>query len=66
MTRLKSETNVLVLVRGEDRYVLLYDDASKGAALQTLGRWATTPDLSFTWHDAAVLAHRIRNGATAT
>lgn len=63
MNRLASETNVLVLVRGEDRYVILYDDASQPDALRLLGRWATTPELSFTWHDAVVLAHRIRKGA---
>ena len=65
MNRLATETNVLVLVRGAEKYVILYDDASKTEGLRLLGRWATTPELLFTWHDAAVLAKRIRKGAEA-
>jgi hypothetical protein len=54
------DINVLALVKGSERYVFLYDDASRAEALRTLGRYASNPELSFTWYDAAVLSQRIR------
>ena len=54
------DINVLALVKGEERYVFLFDDASRAAALRVLGRYASNPDLSFTWYDAAVLSQKIR------
>ena len=52
--------NVLALLKGEERYVFLYDDRSTDQVLQTLGRYAADPELSFTWYDAAVLSQRVR------
>ena len=52
--------NVLALLKGEERYVFLYDDHSLDQVLQTLGRYAADPELSFTWYDAAVLSQRVR------
>lgn len=52
--------NVLALIKGEERYVFLYDDASANQILQTLGQYAADPELSFSWYDAAVLSQRIR------
>jgi len=52
--------NVLALVKDSERYVFLYDDHSPDALLQTLGKFAADPDLSFTWYDAAILSQRIR------
>jgi hypothetical protein len=52
--------NVLALLKGEERYVFLYDDRSADQLLQTLGRYAADPELSFTWYDAAVLSQRVR------
>jgi len=54
------DINVLALVKGAERYVFLYDDASRAETLRTLGRFASNPDLSFTWYDAAVLSQKIR------
>ena len=54
------DINVLALVKGEERYVFLFDDDSRAAALRVLGRYASNPDLSFTWYDAAVLSQKIR------
>lgn len=54
------EINVLALIKGNERYVFLYDDASRAEALRTLGRFASNPELSFTWYDAAVLSQKIR------
>jgi hypothetical protein len=54
------DINVLALVKGAERYVFLYDDASRAETLRTLGRYASNPELSFTWYDAAVLSQKIR------
>jgi hypothetical protein len=47
-------------VKGKERYVFLYDDSSRAETLRTLGRYASNPELSFTWYDAAVLSQKIR------
>jgi hypothetical protein len=60
------EINVLALVKGQERYVFLYDDASRAEALRVLGRYASNPDLSFTWYDAAVLSQKIRQESQRT
>ena len=54
------DINVLALVKGEERYIFLYDDEHKSEALKTLGRFASNPELSFSWYDAAVLSQKIR------
>jgi len=60
------DINVLALVKGEERYVFLYDDASRAEALRVLGRYASNPELSFTWYDAAVLSQKIRQESEKT
>jgi hypothetical protein len=57
---MSQDINVLALVKGEERYVFLYDDANRAETLRTLGRYASNPELSFTWYDAAVLSQKIR------
>ena len=54
------DINVLALVKGAERYVFLYDDANRAETLRMLGRYASNPELSFTWYDAAVLSQKIR------
>jgi hypothetical protein len=54
------DINVLALVKQNERYVFLYDDASRAETLRVLGRYASNPELSFTWYDAAVLSQKIR------
>lgn len=57
---MSQDINVLALVKGEERYVFLFDDSSRAATLRVLGRYASNPELSFTWYDAAVLSQKIR------
>ncbi len=54
------EINVLALVKGEERYVFLFDDDNRVETLRQIGRYAANPDLSFTWYDAAVMSQKIR------
>jgi hypothetical protein len=57
------DINVLALVKGEERYIFLFDDDHRSEALRTLGRFASNPELSFSWYDAAVLSQRVRQTA---
>lgn len=52
--------NVVSLQRGDELYTFLYDDQSVLQVLQALGRFASNPDLSFTWYDAALLSRKVR------
>lgn len=58
--------NVLALMKNGERFVFLYDDESSGSLLQTLGRFAANPDLSFSWYDAAVLSQKVRKMRSET
>ena len=57
---MSQDVNVLALVKGEERYVFLFDDSNRTETLRQLGRFASNPELSFTWYDAAVLSQKIR------
>ena len=55
------DINVVALVKGSERYVFLYDDDSRAEALRMLGRYASNPDLSFTWSKrTAIFSHSFR------
>ena len=54
------EMNMLALVKGEEKYVFLFDDKNRSETLRQLGKYASDPELSFTWYDAAVLSQKIR------
>ena len=54
------DINVLALVKGNERYVFLYDNDSRAETLRVLGRFASNPELSFCWYDTAVLSQKIR------
>lgn len=60
---MSKEINVLAMVKGEERYIFLYDDDHRTETLRMLGRYAADPQLSFTWYDAAVLSKKIRETA---
>lgn len=62
----QQDINVLALVKGEERYVFLFDDAHKAEVLRVLGRFASNPELSFTWYDAAVLSQKVRQEPAKT
>jgi hypothetical protein len=57
------DINVLALVKGEERYIFLYDDSKRAECLRALGRFASNSELSFTWFDAAVLSQKLRQSA---
>ena len=57
---MSQDINVLALVKGSERYIFLFDDDNRAETLRTLGRYASNPELSFTWYDAAVLSQKLR------
>ncbi len=59
------EFNVLALIKGEERYVYVYDDASRVPLLETFRTQADDPNLSLNWFDAAVLTQKAREQAAS-
>jgi hypothetical protein len=60
-----SELNVLALVKGEERYIFVYDDDSRSELIDALRNQAASPRLSLTWFDALVLTRKAREQASA-
>jgi hypothetical protein len=61
----RREFNVLALLKGDERYVFVYDDDSRQRLIDTFRDQAADPALSFTWFDAAVLTDKAREQALA-
>ncbi len=57
---MNGEINVVALVRGEEQYIFMFDEANRTETLRMLGRYAADPDLAFSWYDAAVLSQKVR------
>jgi hypothetical protein len=60
------EFNVIALIKGEERYVYVYDDVSRQPLLDCFEAQAADPALSLNWFDAAVLARKAREQADRT
>jgi hypothetical protein len=59
------ELNVLALIKGDERFIFVYDDDSKDALINDIRNKAADPAVALNWFDAAVLTERIRNPSTA-
>jgi hypothetical protein len=57
------EYNVLALVKGEERYVYVYDDESRNPLLEVFQEQAADPALSLNYFDAAVLTEKAHEQA---
>ncbi|MBA4187457.1 MAG: hypothetical protein C0467_05500 [Planctomycetaceae bacterium] len=62
MTR---ELNVLALIKGNERYVFVYDDESSDVLIDEIRDKAADPNVRINWFDAAVLTERIRTQLTS-
>jgi hypothetical protein len=60
-----SELNVLALIKGDERYVYVYDDESRTDLLATFRAQAADPLLSLNWFDVAVLTQKAHEQAHA-
>lgn len=54
------DINVTALLKDKERYIFIYYDEKRPEILRTLGRFASDPEFSFSWYDAAVLSQKIR------
>ncbi len=61
MDEMDTEINVLALVKGEERFIFLFDDENRDETLRQLARFAADPELDFSWYDAAMLSRKIRD-----
>lgn len=61
----EGDSYLLTLVKGSERYLFLYDSAHRQEMLVTMGRFASSQELSFSWYDCAVLSQKIRQHAAA-
>jgi hypothetical protein len=57
---MSGDMNVVALVRGDEQYIFMFDEANRTETLRTLGRYAADPNLSFTWFDAAMISQKVR------
>ena len=60
------EVNVLALLKGHERYVFVYDDASHPDLLQAIRDQAADPELSLTWFDVTVLTKKAHDQIKAS
>lgn len=58
--KMSKNINVLALVKGDEKYIFLFNEKNRKKTLRQLGRFASNPDLSFTWYDAAVMSQKVR------
>ena len=56
---IRTDTNVLALVKGRERYIFLYDDQSHEALYNIFDKYAKSPDMNFDNSDARSLRERV-------
>jgi hypothetical protein len=59
------DLNVLALVKGNERYVYVYDDASRSDLINTFRDDAADPRLSLSWLDVSLLTAKAREQGRA-
>ena len=63
--RVTQELNVLALIKGDERFIFVYDDDSTDTLIEDIRNQAADPAVALNWFDAAVLTERVRNPAGA-
>ena len=58
--RLTHELNVLALIKGQERYIFVYDDESREELIDAFRNQAADPNVSLNWFDALVLTRKAR------
>ena len=57
------ELNILALIKGDERYVYVYDDSSRAALVEAVHEQAADPQLTLNWFDAVVLSQKAEEQA---
>jgi hypothetical protein len=63
--RVTRELNVLALIKGDQRFIFVYDDDSRDALIDDIRDKAADPATPVSWFDAAVLMERVRAAVVA-
>ena len=56
--------NVLALIKGQERYIFVYDDESRANLIDTIRDYAADPHVNLSWFDAMVLTTKAREQAS--
>lgn len=59
------DLNVLALFKGDERFIFVYDDASRSEVVAAIRDTAADAGTAFNWFDAAVLTERAKQQAVA-
>lgn len=59
MSNVVRKKNFIALKKADESYLFFYDDEDAEGVVRVMARFAANPDLSFTWHDAAVLGRDV-------
>lgn len=62
---MRRDFNVLALLKGNERFVYVYDDESRGNLVDVFRDQAADPQLSLSWLDVGVLVRKAREQAKA-
>ena len=54
------EVNVLALIKGEEHFIFVYDDASRPQLIENFRDLAANPEVNLSWFDAMVLTTKAR------
>ena len=56
-----ADVNVVGVRKAGESFLFLYRDDQSEDVLRSIGRTASQDDLTFSWHDAAVLSQKVRS-----
>ena len=57
---MQHELSVLALIKGDERFIFVYDDVSRDQLIDEIRNQAADPSVKLSWFDAAVLTERAR------
>lgn len=57
----RGDRYAIVIEKGSERYVFLFDDDSKEECLRRAAKFANDPSLSFTWYDAVLVTRKMKS-----
>jgi hypothetical protein len=61
---MQHELSVLALVKGRERFIYVFDDASREQLIDTVRDQAADPKVNLSWFDAVALTERARQHST--
>ena len=60
LTAVKATQRCITLTKPGEAFMFFYDTQTIAEVLRVIGRYASDPELSLNWYDAAKLSHEIR------